>query len=190
MAKKTINIAGMSCAACVRRVEEGIKTLAGVSDATVNLATSRATVEFDPLLVNEEAIAGKIVEMGYEPIAPAPNEPEPLQKTTLMIGGMTCAACVRRVESALGAVPGVQEAAVNFASSRATVIHDEREASLQNLKEAVEDAGYEYLGIFEGALEDPIQIARDKEVAELKRKVLVGAVLSAGCDTSRCQTTD
>jgi P-type Cu+ transporter len=176
--KKSIHIAGMSCAACVHRVEQGIKTLPGVNDASVNLATSRATVEFDPLLVDEKAIADKIVDMGYEPIAPPPVEAEPLQKTTLLIGAMTCAACVRRVESALGAIPGVEEASVNFASSRATVIHDHRTGSLQALKEAVEEAGYEYLGIFEEALEDPIQAARDKEISELKRKVLAGAILS------------
>ncbi len=178
MLKKTFHIAGMSCAACVRRVEEGIKGLAGVEAATVNLATSRATVEFDPLLVDEKAIADKIVGLGYEPLAPAQSEATSLQKTTLMVGGMTCAACVRRVESALGAVPGVQEASVNFASSRATVLHDPRTGSLQALKEAVEEAGYEYLGIFEEALEDPIQAARDREIAELKRKVLAGAILS------------
>jgi P-type Cu+ transporter len=83
LAKKSIHIAGMSCAACVRRVEQGIKTLAGVSDATVNLATSKATVEFDPLLVDEKAIADKIVDLGYEPIAPAQSEATSLQKTTL-----------------------------------------------------------------------------------------------------------
>jgi P-type Cu+ transporter len=100
------------------------------------------------------------------------------QKTTLMVGGMTCAACVRRVESALGTVPGVQDASVNFATSRATILHDHRPGSLQALKEAVEEAGYEYLGIFEEALEDPIQASRDREISELKRKVLAGAILS------------
>ena len=45
MAKKVIHIAGMSCAACVRRVEQGIAALAGVHEATVNLATSQAVVE-------------------------------------------------------------------------------------------------------------------------------------------------
>ncbi len=178
MAKTIIHIAGMSCAACVNRVEQGIKSLAGVHDASVNLATSKATVEFDPQLLNEEAIAGKIAEMGYEPIVAPPTGAESFQKTTVVIGGMTCAACVRRVEQALGKVSGVQEAAVNFATSKATVVYDHHTASLPALKEAIEDAGYEYLGIVEDALEDPIEAVREKELGDLKRKVLVGAIFS------------
>ncbi len=101
-----------------------------------------------------------------------------LAKKVIHIAGMSCAACVRRVELALGAVQGVQEATVNFATSKATVIYDHRIASLQALKEAIEDAGYEYLGIAEEALEDPMEAAREKEIGELKRKVLMGAILS------------
>jgi Cu+-exporting ATPase len=178
LAKKIVHIAGMSCAACVNRVEQGIKALEGVQDATVNFATSQAVVEFDPQFVDEEAIARKIEEIGYEPIAPAQTGPDSLQKMTVVIGGMTCAACVRRVEMALTEVPGVQEAAVNLASSRATVILDRHIAGPNALKEAVEEAGYEYLGIFEEAHEDPIEAAREKEIKDLRKKVLVGAVLS------------
>ena len=178
MAKKTIHIGGMSCAACVRRVEQGIEALDGVQTAMVNLATSQATVEFDPKLVDEEAIGRRIQDIGYEPIIPVKLEEEARKKTTLIIGGMTCAACVRRVELALGAVPGVQSAAVNLASSRATVTHDLRKTSLEALKSAIEDAGYEYLGVLEDVLTDPIEAAREKEIRELKKKVLVGAVLS------------
>jgi Cu+-exporting ATPase len=68
LAKKIIHVQGMSCAACVARVERGIKDLEGVQDAAVNLATSKATVEYDPELVNESAIRQKIEEIGYEPL--------------------------------------------------------------------------------------------------------------------------
>ena len=46
--KVTLNIHGMTCVACVRRVESALKTVEGVSDATVNLATGRATVIHHP----------------------------------------------------------------------------------------------------------------------------------------------
>ena len=48
LAKETIQIQGMSCAACVRRVEQGLSTLEGVNSASVNFATERASVEYDP----------------------------------------------------------------------------------------------------------------------------------------------
>jgi len=45
------HIQGMTCAACVRRVEQGIKELPGVLRAEVNFATERATVEYDETLI-------------------------------------------------------------------------------------------------------------------------------------------
>jgi Cu+-exporting ATPase len=47
LAKETFQIQGMSCAACVRRVEKGLSTLEGVNSASVNFATERASVEYD-----------------------------------------------------------------------------------------------------------------------------------------------
>jgi Cu+-exporting ATPase len=53
---------------------------------------------------------------------------------------MTCASCVRRVERALSKVPGVSEARVNFATERASVLHEG--VDLDALTKAVADAGY------------------------------------------------
>ena len=69
------------------------------------------------------------------------------EETELDIGGMTCASCVRRVERALGKVPGVAAATVNYATERATVhLHPsaqgEGKVGVQTLVAAVENAGY------------------------------------------------
>lgn len=58
------------------------------------------------------------------------------------VGGMTCAACARRVERTLAKQPGVSHAGVNFALAKATV-KATREVALQDLVGAVEIAGYE-----------------------------------------------
>ncbi|MGH2584188.1 MAG: heavy-metal-associated domain-containing protein, partial [Dehalococcoidia bacterium] len=58
------------------------------------------------------------------------------------VTGMTCASCVRRVEKALGKVPGVSEASVNLATERAKVVYDPAVAGADQLKAAVEKAGY------------------------------------------------
>ncbi len=60
----------------------------------------------------------------------------------LAVRGMTCAACVRRVERALGKVPGVEDVAVNFATERARV-HVAPGVAAERLIAAVRDAGYE-----------------------------------------------
>ena len=99
-------------------------------------------------------------------------------KTTVSVGGMTCAACVRRVEQALKSVDGVTDAAVNLATARATITHDEPWGGIEAVKDVVSDEGYEFLGVLDDTREDPITAARAKEVRDLTIKFAVGAVLS------------
>jgi P-type Cu+ transporter len=103
------------------------------------------------------------------------------QKTTetleLPVTGMTCAACVVRVEKALKKVEGVENATVNLATERATIAYSGANATL--LKRAVREAGYGILEIEEGQnRSDAEREARDKETQKLKRAVIFSAVLA------------
>ena len=62
-------------------------------------------------------------------------------RTDIRVEGMTCGACAARVETALGAADGVVDARVNFATSRATVLHDGSIDDV-NLRRVVVRAGY------------------------------------------------
>ncbi len=176
--KLTLNIRGMTCAACVRRVEQGLLDLEGVKSAAVNLATEKATVEYDGSLLDPDRLTQKVAEMGYEVASLDKSVDAGLAKTTVSLGGMTCAACVRRVEQALKAVPGVSDAAVNPATGKATVIHDLDWAGVEGLESAISEAGYEFLGISEPSMEDPVEAAREREIRELKVKFGFGVGLS------------
>ncbi|MGZ5198341.1 MAG: heavy metal translocating P-type ATPase, partial [Telluria sp.] len=59
------DIAGMTCASCVARVEKALKAVPGVADATVNLATEKAAVHADPGL-DPAAIVQAVEKAGYE----------------------------------------------------------------------------------------------------------------------------
>lgn len=50
-----------------------------------------------------------------------PSPTSALNDVTLQVSGMSCASCVRRVEKALLAVPGVQQASVNLATEKASI---------------------------------------------------------------------
>ncbi|MBM4270679.1 MAG: copper-translocating P-type ATPase [Deltaproteobacteria bacterium] len=102
----------------------------------------------------------------------------PPLKTTISVGGMTCAACVKRVETALRAINGVTDVAVNLATGRATITHSEFWGGVAALEKTVSDQGYEFLGLIIEDREDPITQAREKEIKELRTKFAVGAVLS------------
>ncbi len=176
--KAVLHIMGMTCATCVRRVEQALNKSKGVIGATVNFATEKATVEYDPALTDLDELSAEIRELGYEVAGSTRGIDSLPQKTTVSIGGMTCAACVRRVESALESLKGVESAAVNLATGRATVQHLPEWAGIENLARVVTDSGYDFLGSWTEEGADPVEEARDKEIRDLKTRFLVGAVLS------------
>ena len=101
-----------------------------------------------------------------------------IPKTTISVGGMTCAACVRRVESALKAIDGVKDASVNLSTARATVIHEPDWGGVEVLRGVVSDTGYEFLGVLGESPEDPVEAAQKRELKGLRTKFSVGVVLS------------
>ncbi|WP_425129073.1 heavy metal translocating P-type ATPase [Burkholderia gladioli] len=145
-----LDIAGMTCASCSNRVEKALAQVPGVSRASVNLATERASVRAEASVSAAQLIAA-VEKAGYRatPLsagasdiesAPAPAAPA-RQPIELEIGGMTCASCSGRVEKALAQVPGVSRASVNLATERASV-SAEAAVSVAQLVAAVEKAGY------------------------------------------------
>jgi len=64
--KQTLNVEGMTCAACVRRVEQAIVGLDGVEEATVNLATEKVQVSFFPEKVSESDFQDVVEKAGYK----------------------------------------------------------------------------------------------------------------------------
>ncbi|MDD3174147.1 MAG: heavy metal translocating P-type ATPase [Herbinix sp.] len=62
----TMPIGGMTCAACAQRVEKAIDKLPGVAKVSVNLATEKATVEYDPQQIKLSAIKQSIEKVGYK----------------------------------------------------------------------------------------------------------------------------
>jgi P-type Cu+ transporter len=61
----TLPVEGMSCASCVLRVEKALKKVEGVTQATVNLATENARIEFDPSQVGLEQLRKAVADAGY-----------------------------------------------------------------------------------------------------------------------------
>src|SRR5215204_503229 len=195
-------VTGMTCASCVNRVEKAISKVGGVDRAAVNLATERATVSYDPNETTLAAIASAVERAGYgvdelpaepvvapEPVAPTPASPNGSAEAVLPIEGMTCASCVRRVEKGLEKVPGVTAANVNLATERASVAYDPAVANFSHLTDAVEKAGYKVGALPAAAariapaavpaadMVDKRALARDREIADLKRKSLVSLVV-------------
>ena len=160
----TLQVEGMNCASCVGRVERALTAVPGVSEAGVNLAAERAdvhcTADVDPSRL------AKVVEgLGYH---------VPERSVTLAVEGMTCAGCVRGVERALLAVPGVSTASVNLATEKAVVSGF---ASDQDLIEAVASKGKSATLDTSSAPVDR-SAQKDEEARQLKRRAVLAGWLT------------
>ena len=69
-----LDIQGMTCASCVAHVEKSIKKVGGIDMATVNLATEKATVSFDPQQTAIDDILESIIASGYGALPARPGE--------------------------------------------------------------------------------------------------------------------
>lgn len=64
--KISLNIEGMTCAACSARIEKKLNSLPGITAAAVNLATEKASVNFEPAQISEEEIIAAVKKIGYD----------------------------------------------------------------------------------------------------------------------------
>jgi Cu+-exporting ATPase len=73
-----VGIKGMTCASCVTRIEGALKDTSGVLDASVNLGSREARVDYLPSATNLQAIEGAIKAIGYEPIKAPTHTASPI----------------------------------------------------------------------------------------------------------------
>ncbi|HDQ40887.1 MAG TPA: copper-translocating P-type ATPase [Desulfonatronum sp.] len=170
--KSEFAVQGMTCAACVRRVENAVSELDGVRSVSVNLATENMTVEWDPERITPEHIADAVAQAGYSLILENISD-----KIELAVKGMTCAACVRRVENAITALDGVKSASVNLASETAQVHVAPEKVSPDDIIQAVRDAGYDAFTLHDsqGSMTEIQRREMEARLAAMRSKLLLAA---------------
>ncbi len=70
MKKIVLNVTGMSCAHCEKRVNTALSALTGIKKASANAKKNSVTVSFDESVIDDTKVKEAIVEAGYE-VAPA-----------------------------------------------------------------------------------------------------------------------
>jgi Cu+-exporting ATPase len=163
----------MTCAACARRIEKTVGKLAGVARAGVNPATEELYVEYDNPGLSPAMIRDAVTRIGYEA-----EEKASRSTVTIPIGGMTCAACARRIEKVLGKLDGVAGATVNLATEKATVLYDPSKVRLSAIKAAIEKLGYTALEAAKSDAADEERIRKQKEIRLLWTKFTVAYIFA------------
>jgi P-type Cu+ transporter len=161
----------MTCASCVKRVEDSLKGLRGVSGANVNLASEKASVTYDPAQIKVEDMVYAVKDAGYGVVT---------DTVTLPVQGMTCASCVKRIEDALRDTDGVIDASVNLATERVTIKYSPTEVTLPDLKKTITGAGYTVIEMkTEKEFVDTERDARKREMDDLLLKFLLSGLAAA-----------
>ncbi len=171
--KVELLIKGLTCASCVARLERALSQIKGILEVNVNLASEKASLIFDPSLINLKDIVQAIRETGYD---------VHLEKIILPIKGMSCASCARRVEKALGQIMGVIQVQVNLATEKATAYFIPGIVSLQDFQRALRETGYEILALPELGQEKLFErerVLREGEFQKLKKRFIWGIILLA-----------
>jgi len=159
----TLRIKGMHCATCSRSVAEALRAVEGVTRADVNLATEKAVVEYDPERAAPTLLDKAVADSGYEVVR---------DEITMTVSGMHCATCSTTVQEALVGLPGVTAARVNFALGKASVEYDPERVGPDELRRAVDGAGYKVLEV-QGVLAE--RLARQEELRDGRRTLVLAA---------------
>jgi P-type Cu+ transporter len=167
--KAELKVTGMTCATCAVNIEESLSKLKDVSKVSVNFGTDTAHVEYDPEKVSLTDLEKAVKEAGYNVVN---------QEVTIKIGGMMCATCVETIEAALRPLSGVVSAAVNLGTEKAYITYNPSLTNTGDMKKAIEEAGYQYLGISGAVSEEAEKKARDADLHDKFVRFMVGFAVS------------
>ncbi|KKW33662.1 MAG: Copper-transporting P-type ATPase [Parcubacteria group bacterium GW2011_GWB1_53_43] len=185
MKKETYKIRGMHCASCVATIEHVLGTTAGVHSASVNVASESALIEFEESIISEADLAKIVESVGYHLEIGAKEKEVVADNRTRTISmkvvGMDSPHCAMVVEGALKKLPGIKNIDVDFSNRRATVVFDSSLTTSDAIFKVIADVGYTPIKE-EGEAEeilDKEKVEQEKQIKIMKRKLVVGGILSA-----------
>ncbi|CAD2080145.1 copper-exporting P-type ATPase A [Jeotgalicoccus coquinae] len=161
----SLNISGMTCAACSNRIEKVLNRMDGV-EANVNLTTEKASVDYQQDKTSLEDITNRIESIGYGVV---------YEKSDLDITGMTCAACSNRIEKVLNKTDGVKSATVNLTTENAMIEYNPGVIDERDIIDRIGNLGYGAQP--KQSSEDKIS-RKDSELKKMKWKVIIASLLS------------
>ncbi|MEK5357975.1 heavy metal translocating P-type ATPase [Paenibacillus sp. FSL L8-0709] len=165
--QQSLQITGMTCAACANRIEKGLNKLEGVQDANVNFAMERATITFNPEQLSIKTVEEQIGKLGYGTVK---------ESVDFQLFGMTCAACAAKIEKTLNKMSGVTSATVNFAMEKAHVEYNPLDVTISDMQQRVQKLGYKAV-LSEEQQMDPAQ-HRQREIKKQQKKLIISSILS------------
>lgn len=125
--KKEYVLDGLGCANCAAKIEREVGKLDGVSSASVDFISKTLTMEIEKPLEIENVISKtqKIVNSHEPDVVIREKESAAVQEKAVLLKGLGCANCARKIEDAVSRIDGVCSAEINFASQSLTITASE-----------------------------------------------------------------
>ena len=164
----TLPVTGMTCANCAATIEHVLIKLDGVSQANVNLANERVSLDIDIDQLSQTDIIDRIKHIGYG-VATA--------QAQLPVRGLSDGSDALVLELALAKIKGVLSVAVNYGVERASVEYIPTLVSQGDIRRTAKTAGFEIIEVT-GDLQDAEQDAREKEIERQRRLLTIGVVFA------------
>jgi len=168
MKQVIIPITGMTCANCVATIERNVRKLEGVEETSVNLVTEKATITYDPSLLDLAEITKKVIKAGY---GIATNE------LVLLAPRLSDTGDGVRLESQIGQLEGVRSISVNVSSSRILISYIPTIISRDVLVDGIRSFGLDFT-VVGGVPGEEEEQARQRETSQQRRLLITGLVLT------------
>ena len=164
--EKTLQINGMTCAACANRIEKGLSRIEGVEKANVNFAMESSTIVYDPAKTNPNEFKERVEKLGFSVVT---------EKVNFDVSGMTCTACAATIEKKVNEMEGVSKAHVNFALETILVEYDDNQVEPADMISTVKKLGYELVAKQDGLGK---MDHKEQEIKKQKRKFIFSLILT------------
>ena len=141
--EKKFKITGMRCQSCARKIEGGVGAMAGIERAGVNLIMEVLTVEIDEGIISAGEIIEKIKYLGFGAEEIIPEEKNKVEEVSVGIKGLGYQSCVRKIESNMNKVEGIERIEVNLTTEKAKINYNGKKIKMSEIKQGIEDLGFE-----------------------------------------------
>ncbi|MDH4162024.1 MAG: heavy metal translocating P-type ATPase [Nitrospirota bacterium] len=167
--KTVIPVKGMTCVNCAAAIQKDISRLAGVMNANVNFANEKAVVEFDPASVGLPKFIATINELGYKAVT---------ETVTIPVIDLD-ATRVPELEQIAAGIDGVIKSRVNAGAGSVDIEYVPGQISLRDIRRTIQKEGFRLFEQAEGrSALDIEKEARERELSELKTKLVISGVLA------------
>ena len=143
-----ISVLGMTCTSCTKLIESCVSKIDGINCVTVSLQHNEAFVEYNSQVTNIEHITAVICDTGFDalPLTVISHRNitnSSVKVATFGVQGMVCMNCVNIIENNISKKSGISLVRASLEQNNATIEYDSSIVNEEQLKDAIEDLGFE-----------------------------------------------